>query len=87
MEPYTHIGLSGKVASLFLGYLLMGTSSTKNLKKKKKSNKGKNDKTMNLPIVQVIFKQISSISIFFKNIYIYIYILELYQKLKYNLLT
>jgi hypothetical protein len=31
IEPYTHIGLKGNVASLFLGYLLMGTSSTKNL--------------------------------------------------------
>jgi len=37
MEPYTHIGLSGKVASLFLRYLLMGTSSTRNLKKMSKT--------------------------------------------------
>ena len=32
MDPYNHIGRSGNVALLFLGYLLIGTSSTKNLK-------------------------------------------------------
>lgn len=43
MEPYSHIGLRGNVVALFLGYLLTGTSSTKNLKQKrgKKKKKGK----------------------------------------------
>jgi D-serine dehydratase len=33
IDPYTYIVLEGNVESLFLGYLLIGTSSTKKLQK------------------------------------------------------